>query len=67
MTTGSNIPSSRDVSVEKLDHRVLTNPEDPATEMLIMEGVLRVPNAVRGTELEEDLGKLGLTLRLMKN
>ena len=45
---------------------MLINPEDPSSEVLVMEGVLRVPSQVRGAELEEDLGKLGLTLRLMK-
>ena len=58
---------SRDVSVEKLEHRVLASPDDPSTEMLVMEGVLRVPSQVRGAELEEDLGKLGLKLRLLQD
>lgn len=55
------------VSVEELDHRVLVDPGDPSSELLIMEGVLRVPSEVRGAELEEHMAKLGLTLRLMKN
>mmetsp|Transcript_36749 Transcript_36749/g.91527 ORF Transcript_36749/g.91527 Transcript_36749/m.91527 type:complete len:206 (-) Transcript_36749:136-753(-) len=58
---------SRHVSVEELDHRVLVDPGDPSSELLIMEGVLRVPSEVRGAELEEHMAKLGLTLRLMKN
>ena len=53
--------------MEELDHRVLVDPGDPSSELLIMEGVLRVPSEVRGAELEEHMAKLGLTLRLMKN
>lgn len=56
---------SRDVSVEKLDHRVLTNSD--GSSLLVMEGVLRVPSGVRGAELQEDMEKLGLSLRLLRD